>query len=319
MQITELSQIKDEILSLWDSGEFESKRKLARFITNKYGTFGRDWDNVRRSVSQMCKVSDIENKKVEQFIPKILILDIETAPILANVWGLWKQNIPITMIEREWYMLCWSAKWLYSDDVLSGKLTKEEMLDRSDKRISTELWHLLDEAELVIAHNGNRFDIPKINTRFLLNGLKRPSPYRTIDTLLVSRRMFGFSSNKLDNLANQLGLDGKLKTDYSLWDGCLRGDEESMKYMSLYCDQDVKLLEEVYLEIRHWIPNHPNIGLYFDENKPICPNCGTTEFTDEKPYYTSVSRFPTYRCVGCGAISRGKKSDKNNNNLLRSV
>lgn len=314
-----LVDYKDEIIALWRSGEFTSHRALSRSVIKKYGSFGREHDNVRRSIAKWCKRDDIEQNKVEQFIPKILILDIETSPILANVWGLWKQNVPISMIEREWFMLCWSAKWLYAKDVLSGSLTKEEVLNQDDKRISQDLWKLLDEAELIIAHNGNRFDIPKINTRFLLNGLNRPSPYRTIDTLLVARKQFGFSSNKLDALAGYLGLEHKLSTDFSLWDRCVKGDEEAMKYMALYCDQDVRLLEEVYLELRHWIPNHPNIGLYFDEEKHICPNCGSTDIKDEKPYYTSVSRFPTYRCNSCGAIARGKKADNSNKYLLRSV
>lgn len=308
------TDLKEEALLLWSNGEYESHMKLAEYLYEKYDLVG-NVDYSRRTLSNWIRYEE----PVEQYIPKILILDIETAPILANVWGLWKQNVGLNQIDRDWYMLCYSCKWLYSDEVLSGKLNKEEMMNHDDKRITEELWVLLDEAELVVAHNGQRFDIPKINTRFLIHGLKRPSPYKIIDTLLLVRKQFGFSSNKLDALAGYLGFDHKLDTDFTLWSRCIKGDVEAMEYMSKYCDRDILLLEEVYLELRPWMPNHPNIGLYFDETKQMCPNCGSTDIKDEKPYYTSVSRFPTYRCNSCGAISRGKKSDNDNKKLLRSV
>jgi hypothetical protein len=43
---------------------------------------------------------------------KILVLDIETAPMKAAIWGMWQQNINVKMMEEAGYILCWSAKWL---------------------------------------------------------------------------------------------------------------------------------------------------------------------------------------------------------------
>lgn len=142
--------------------------------------------------------------------PNILLLDIETAPIEAAVWGLWKQNVNIEQIKSEWFMLTWSAKWLFDDKIFSDKLTLEEVKTQDDKRISESMWKFIDYADVVIAHNGDGFDIPRLNTRFILNGIKPPSPYQAIDTLKVARKVFSFSSNKLDFIARQLGIEGKM-------------------------------------------------------------------------------------------------------------
>lgn len=319
MPYKDIQELKSEIVTLWERGKYSSIADLTRHIITEYGDFGREQDSLRRSVSKMIAKHEIpQQKDFKQFTPKILLLDIETAPLSGYMWSLWKQNIGLNQIISEWFMLCWSAKWIYSDEVFSGKLNKKELLSQDDRRICSDLWKLLDEAELVVAHNGDRFDIPKINTRFIINGLNRPSPYRTIDTLTVARKQFGFSSNRLDALAGYFGFEHKLSTDFTLWDRCVKGDTEAMDYMAQYCDRDVLLLEEVYLKIRNWIPNHPNIGLYFDTTEHICPNFGSTDLMEGKPYYTTVGRYQTFRCK-CGAISRVKKSDYDNSKLLRSV
>lgn len=319
MSYTKLEDLKDKIIELWESKQYNTIADLTRYVIAQYGDFGKEQDSLRRSISRIIsEVKVSEPKVIEQYTPRILLLDIETAPMTGYFWSIWKQNIGLNQITSEWFMLCWSAKWLYSDEVFSGKLNKKELLGQNDKRICGDLWKLLDEAELVVAHNGDRFDIPKINTRFIMHGLNRPSPYRTIDTLTVARKQFGFSSNRLDALAGYFGFEHKLSTDFSLWDRCVKGDTEAMSYMAQYCDRDVLLLEEVYLKVRNWIPNHPNVGLYFDTDKHICPNCGSTDLTEGKPYYTTVGRYQTFRCK-CGAISRVKKSDYDNSKLLRSV
>ena len=114
-------------------------------------------------------------------------------------------------------MLCWSAKWLGEKEVLGDRLTGQEAKRGMIKGICKTLWSVLNEADIVIAHNGKRFDIPKINTRFLLNGLPPTTPYQQIDTLEAVKKKFGFSSNKLDNLLIQFKMDRKLDTDFGLW------------------------------------------------------------------------------------------------------
>lgn len=154
--------------------------------------------------------------------PKILIFDIETSPLKAYVWNLWKQNVHLDHILNEWFMICWSAKWLYSNEILGDVLTPEEAIEENDKRVCQSLWNLINEADIVVAHNGNRFDIPRMNARFIINGLNPTKPYYSVDTCLVAKKQFGFSSNKLDALATYFGFKHKLDTDFSLWKNVLK-------------------------------------------------------------------------------------------------
>lgn len=243
---------------------------------------------------------------------RILLLDIETAPLEAYVWGLWDQNIAYTSVTNDWFMLTWAAKWLGEGEVYSRRLCSQESIDENDSRITIDLWDFLDEADIVITHNGERFDIPKINSRFLLNKLSPPSSYKQIDTLKVARKEFGFISNKLDDLAKIFDLDGKLKTNFELWVSCKKGSEEALEQMEDYNRQDVDLLEEVYFKMRPYIKGHPNLDLYIDSDNPVCPQCGEDSLVavEGKYFYTQAVRYQLYRCSCCKALSRGKAGVK---------
>lgn len=237
-------------------------------------------------------------------LPKILILDIETAPVKAYVWRLWQQDVYLDQIISDWFMLTWSAKWLFDSNIMSDRLTGKEAKKENDKRIVEKLYKLLDEADIVIAHNGDKFDIPKINARFLFHGLSPTTPYKQIDTKKVAAKQFGFSSNKLDALANFFGFDNKIDTDFMLWKNCLDGDDQSLKYMEEYNQYDVQLLEDVYLKLRPWIKSHPNIAMYVESDSPRCSNCGSSDLQEKGHYFTNTGKYKTKQCNSCGAFSR---------------
>lgn len=251
---------------------------------------------------------------------KILIFDLETAPMQAYVWGRWNQNISLDATISEWFIICWSAKWLYSDDVMGDVLTPEEAINEDDSRIVESLWLLIDEADVVVAHNGNKADIPWMNTRFILNGLVPPKPYFSIDTCQVAKKNFGFSSNKLDALATYFGLSNKIDTNFKLWKGCLNGQEESLKYMLEYNKMDVKILEEVYLILRPWIKNHPNLSNLLS-SRHVCPFCGEEHLIEMKGeyYFTNVNKYKLYRCANCRGISRSREIIKGNTNIVNNL
>ena len=260
-----------------------------------------------------CTPEDIvkarrEAKEFTRKVPKILIFDLEIAPMSAWVWGRWNQNISLEATISEWFILCWSAKWLYSDDVISCRLTSEEALNEDDSRIVKELWKLINDADIVVAHNAKGADIKWMNTRFIMNELAPPKPYHIIDTLEVAKKNFGFSSNKLDALAGYFGIPHKMDTNFKLWKDCRNGDEEALKYMEEYNRLDVDILEQVYIVLRPWIKNHPNCGNLLTSNIPICSICASKklELIPDKYYYTSVGKYNLYRCKDCGSISRGR-------------
>lgn len=256
----------------------------------------------------MIKTPDIEILASEDFElrqPKILLFDIETAPNLSYVWGHYEQNVLAHVTER--YMICWAAKWF------NGKTTVKALPDydnykagsEDDKQLVIDLWNLFNEADVIIGHNGDSFDIKWANTRFLLHGLEIPAPYKTVDTLKVARRYFKFNSNKLNDLGKTLGVGQKVQhTGFALWQGCLQGDEKSWKMMRRYNRQDVTLLEKVYIKLRPWMTNHPNIAVMSDIEKG-CRVCGGTELIKSGWNYTATGRRKDYRCKGCGAHNYG--------------
>ncbi len=259
-------------------------------------------------------------------IPKILLFDIETALMEVYVWGLYKQFISHNNIikdkdgeEKSWFVLSWAAKWLYDENVQSDIVTPKEARKRKDKRILKSIWKLLDEAEIVIGHNLDRFDIRKLNARFIDNDLDPPSPYKTIDTLKIARREFAFVSYKQDYLTKHFKLEQKLETSFDLWVKCMQGDQEALKTMEEYNCHDVMGLEEVYLKLRPYIKNHPNLGVLMDAN--VCPNCGCDDLEELDTYYfTTANKFQVYRCIGCKTpYIRSKKNTNFDQTNVRSV
>lgn len=156
---------------------FKEKPYLIRMGAGKVGRmYNFDPQEVREARHLLKRGAYKADKPAGQL--KILIFDIETSPLKAYVWSRWKQNIYLDQTISEWFMICWSAKWLGEDKVISDCLTPEEILKEDDGRIIKRLWGLLDECDIVVAHNGLAFDVPKMNSRFILHGLPPTSPYK---------------------------------------------------------------------------------------------------------------------------------------------
>ena len=244
---------------------------------------------------------------------KILLFDIETSPILANIWGLWNETRDFKFVDVDWYILSWSAKWLGEKSIVTQSLPdypnyKKDMQD--DSALLQDIWNLLDEADMVIGHNAKKFDVKKLNARFLINGMLPPSPYRMIDTLTAAKAHFAFTSNRLDTIGQLLGVGQKVETGgFELWRGCMRGDKKSWKTMCKYNAQDVVLLEKVYLKLRPFIKNHPNVTV---DNGGLtsnaCPACGSENLVKRGYAYTNLSKFARHKCKDCGKWSRARVS-----------
>ena len=118
---------------------------------------------------------------------KIVFLDIETSPNLAFVWGAWEQDV--IAFKTEWYLLSFSQKQPKGKTITYAlpdfPLYKKE--PENDLELAKRLWDVLDGADLIVGHNIDKFDIRKMNTRFLVHGLPPPSPYKTCDTLKLSK------------------------------------------------------------------------------------------------------------------------------------
>ena len=235
---------------------------------------------------------------------KILLLDIEMAPNVAHVWGIWDQNIGINQLQESSYVMCYAAKWL--DD---KKMMFDSVKKSGEKKMLEGIHKLLDEADAVIHYNGKRFDIPSLNKEFLLHGMFPPAPFKEIDLLTVAKGRFRFVSNKLDYVAQRLGLGSKTSHEgHELWVKCMNGDKDAWKRMEAYNIQDVVLLERLYDKLLPWIKNHPNQNLF--NESVVCPTCGSHHLQKRGTAISTAGVYQRYQCKSCGSWSQGNKTIK---------
>lgn len=240
--------------------------------------------------------------------PKVLLFDIENSPILSANWGVYDQNA--VWIEQDWFLLSFSYKWLGEKKIHHHSLNEYPGFKKdptNDKKLVQDLWKLFEEADVIVAHNGDRFDIRKANAKFLEHKLPVPSSYKTVDTLKIAKKYFYLTQNKLDYLADLLGIGRKIQTGgYQLWRSCMAGDEKAWKLMNKYCDHDVRLLEEVYLELRKWHTSHPDLTLYTGE-RGNCKHCQGKRLQKRGFEYLKVKVFQRLFCLDCGSWQRGEE------------
>lgn len=243
---------------------------------------------------------------------RTLLYDIETAPNIAYVWGKYDQNV--LEYEQEWYILCFAYRWLDEDEthvVTQFDFKKDFKADPADDyRVVEKLWDLFDEADIIVAHNGNSFDQKKSAARFLYHGFDPPSPYRQIDTCREARKHFNFNSNKLGDLGTTLGIGHKEDTGgFRTWLSCMNGSKDAWQTMATYNLGDVDLLLAVYLRLRPWIQNHPNVTMY-DGDLDSCPRCGEDAMTKQGLKRNKTTTVQQYRCSACGGWASSRVAEK---------
>ena len=186
---------------------------------------------------------------------KILMLDIETTPMKVYTWGLWDQNIGINQIIEHTEMMCFGAKWLGQKKVTFKSAHhhgKQEMLET--------LHQMMDEADILIGWNSAAFDHKHIRREFLEAGLEPPSPTKDLDLMSVVKANFLFPSNKLDYVAQKLGVGAKVKhSGFELWIDCMAGKDKAWREMRKYQIQDVQLLDELYKVLLPWLPGKSTV------------------------------------------------------------
>lgn len=284
----------------------ENGRNFWNDLAKKFGGTSESIRSAfRREAEKRKEEKEVETENTDV---KILLFDIETTPIAAFVWSVWEQNIYPEQVIEDWHLLCWSAKWLFGDEVFSDKLTSEEATNHNDSRISASINKLLQEADIVVTYNGNKFDIKKLNTRFLINDLL-PVSFKSVDLYQVAKNNFGFSSNKLDSINKVLGLDSKSETEFLDWKKAYFGSQESIDKLSLYCNNDVIIMEDLFVKFRPYIRGI-NLNVYSGESVSICPNCGSENIHWVNKFYpTSTGKFRQFRCLDCKTIGRSRVNE----------
>lgn len=231
--------------------------------------------------------------------PKILLLDLETSPLLSYTWETYETDV--VKVVEDWYLLCFGYKWLGEKSVHVESLKHGR---KSEKELVKKLWNIFNEADIIVAHNLVNFDWKKSNAKFIEYGLTPPRPAKRIDTLKEARKYFKFTSSRLDALGELLEVGRKVKhPGFEMWEGFMAGDKKYIKLMEKYNKGDVVLLEKVYLKLRPWM-KHPNLNVLTLEDG--CPNCGSLQMQNRGFSITSRGRRRRVQCQSCGAWASGE-------------
>jgi DNA polymerase elongation subunit (family B) len=231
---------------------------------------------------------------------KLLILDIESAPHTAFVWGIWNENIPLDRLMEHGRTLCWAAKWHGEKEVFFMDERK------GTERMVRGIHKLLMEADIVITYNGLKFDIPMLNNEFVKLGLDPIKPQKHIDLIRTARSQFRLVSNKMQHLADYLKLGSKVEhKGFKLWLGCMAGNSEDWADMRKYNIGDVELLEKIYDRLKAWVKNHPDVLV--EEPSEHCAACGSTHVQKRGFRRTKQFKIMRLHCQECGAWTDGLK------------
>ena len=274
--------------------------------------------HLKKLADQDCDVTNNLENVVNK--PRTLYYDIETSLAKSYHFGQWKQNLSVKQQVEESHLL--SHAWAWGDgEVVGSILTRDEMLNHDPERLVLEAWSLLDHADVVVAHYGKKFDIPKLNGYFLKYGLNPPSPYKVVDTKEIASKKFLLPFNSLEYLAKFLGVQQKIdNSGIQLWIDCDKGKQEALDEMLAYNIGDIEALRDVYNRLITWDNNGVNMALYSDHGA-LCTHCGSDNVStiEGKFAYTVARKYSLYRCNGCGAVLRSNSKEGSGNKLVRVV
>lgn len=269
----------------------------------------------KHKYSEIVKAAGLEANKHSQTTdplepvirpPRVLFFDIETAPITGYTWGTYEQSV--IKILKDWFVLSYAAKFKDDDRFFYLDQRFATPID-DDYQLLCGIHHLISECDYLVGHNSQRFDTRKLNARFIKHGLPPLNHYQQIDTLKIARKHFAFTSNKLADLAKFLDCDIQKSTHakypgFSMWDECMKGNQESFEEMESYNKTDVDVLIAVFNKLAPW---EPTINFQSFYQKQVC-QCGSEKFHKDGFRFTRQGKFQIFRCSSCSKTFTAKEN-----------
>lgn len=270
------------------------------------------------------KLEDLKMCSLSEFLraapktgPKIAVGDIETFPALSYHFNFWNVNIGYENTVEDTSLMSSAFKWLEQPECFYVDQSKKKNV-RDDLHQLEQVRRVLQEADFVVAHNGIKFDLRKLRGYMALRGLAPFEPARVIDTLRLNKRVFEFDRQSLqwttERTTDTPKSSHSLFPGFKMWRECLAGNKEAWKENRIYNITDITSLEEMYLNLRGWYEQHPNLGPFMEvaAGEHVCPNCGSSDvYITKRNRKTDVGIYNQYRCNPCGKYSRGRYLVKN--------
>lgn len=287
--------VTKHFLSLYQSaGDKEAKTYLAGALGVRKSQKNL-WAGRILASRDRAPIQAVRGRKIKR-----LFWDIETSPNVVLSWRIgYKINISHDNLLKERAIICIGYKW--EGDPVVHVIHWDK--DQNDRSMLEAFLKVANEADELIAHNGDSFDMPWFKTRCLFHGLQTIPDYKTVDTLQWARRKFYFNSNKMDYIAKFLGMGGKIKTEFDLWkEIVLNSCPAAMKRMCDYCKKDVALLEQVWKRLSAVVPQKTHVGVLTGSDKWTCPRDGSQNVCVTKTRVTAAGTVSyQMQCNDCGS------------------
>ena len=242
---------------------------------------------------------------------KTLLMDLElTYGIYLAYPSKKPQYLSDKQLLHDQFCTCAAWKWHHEASTYVVKITDDmkrfKKNFRDDYIVAVKLHELMTEADVIVAHNGDAFDIKHANTMFRKHGLGPIPEKKSIDTLKAARKYFAFPGNSLDSLAKRFG--GKGKNQKPDWHKMTMGDEKEINIAAKYCKNDVIELERVYNEIKPYIRNLPYLKTIGDITE--CHSCGSKRLQKRGSGFDGTRVYLRVKCSCCGHEHKQKVANK---------
>lgn len=252
----------------------DPRKEIQKEIANRFGI------NIRtvRKWANKLEIGLMGKNIVDP--SKILIYDIETPRLRAEVWWSGKQFVNGKDIIDEPKIISISWKWLGEDHVHSAHWDLESQDDRDMMELFLSDYN---EADLVVGVNNNNFDNRWVNLRALKHGLDVNTFVRSLDIQKEAKRLLRLPSYSLSYMCDFFDVPFKKQTHEGLimWHkiqyGTMEEREEYMKKMIDYNVGDILATESLYLRMLPVLDHMAHLGVMAGNPNYSCPHCGETE------------------------------------------
>lgn len=254
------------------------------------------------------------NKKYNDFYakkkPKVLFLDLETSAAEVLAFDRWEVTVTEDhVLKQGGRILVAGWKWQGENKIHSIAMTPREIKNNNDERVVSKVYQLFNEADIVVMHNGDKFDKKMLANRVAFYGGDPIAPRKTIDTLKIVKKHFKLPSNSLDSICSYFGIGRKKPSSIVMWKNVQAGSKEAMKQMQEYCETDIELLEAVFDKVYNLGYTGINVNLY-DSNETVrCKVCGSEDLQELGYVYTVAGKYKEYGCNDCGASNRSQVNE----------
>lgn len=279
-----------------NKGDSKDRYRMSDFTARKIGVVPNKSGRYRLNKEKKKLFFDLDQSKIKR-----LFYDIETSQYEVRSFRIgYKLNLGYHNVTKLAKIICVSWKWEGEDKIHNLKWDSK----MCDKKMLESFIEVLNKADEIVAHNGDRFDIKWIRTRALFHKIPMKAKYRSLDTLKKAKSNFNFPNNRLDTIAQFLGVGAKVEHDgMKMWDAVQDGDKDYLNEMVKYCDGDIVVLEDVYFEMQPYVINNTHVGAHNDKMKCSCPSCASEDVSLLKNSFTALGTIKReIECNSCGYV-----------------